>query len=276
MIVPGVTTVLGALEKPGIPQWVADNTAAYAVANAAELLSRSDKQGFNMLRYYHSRKPDFDDPSVDLSNYSAGVLSDAGQLGTITHDWIEAHVWGDFTPTLVRWEQEQMADKFIEFLDKNDVEPVLSESTVVSTDNHSAGTLDHLWWINGRPTLLDVKTSRGTYITHAAQVAALSASDVLMVEHPEPVEGSVEYTTKKLGTTHWTEDVLPSFNQHAILHVRPDDYDRNGNKIPAFCTLKIIPQWKIDAAYELYLGALKVRHAQQRIKHLEKELGDDL
>jgi hypothetical protein len=38
----GVTTALGVLEKPGIPQWVADNTAAYAIANVDRLMQRSD------------------------------------------------------------------------------------------------------------------------------------------------------------------------------------------------------------------------------------------
>lgn len=274
--VPGVTTVLGALAKPGIPQWVADNTAAFAVAMAPELLRKSDEQAFNLLRWYHTRNPDFDDPTVDLRNYSNGVLNDLANLGTITHDWIEARVWDDFEPALIRWEQEQMAEQFVTWLEANDVQPVVSEVTVVNTGTHDAGTLDHIWIINGVPTLVDVKTSRNTHLTHVAQLAALSASNVMMREHATAVPGSAEYKTKKHGTTHWTEDVLPSFSQHAILRVRPDDVNHKGEFVPAYCKLDIIPQWKVDTAYEIYLGALRVKHAENRIKTLEKEHADDL
>ena len=84
-VVPGVTTVLKRLDKPGVLQWAVDNTAAYAVANVDGLLNRTEEQGFGFLRWYWKRDPLKGDLS-DIRNYSDGVLNDAAELGTMMHD----------------------------------------------------------------------------------------------------------------------------------------------------------------------------------------------
>lgn len=275
LLVPGVTTVLGALEKGGVTQWAVDNTAAYAVANVDALLNRDETQGFGFLRWYHRRmkEEDFDNPEIDIRDYSNGVLNDLAELGTMTHDWIADHVNDFFPDDLVRDEQVEMIDRFLEWWAENDVQVVASEITVVGDTEVGgyAGTLDHIWVIDGVPTLVDVKTSRSTRKEHWAQLAALGAATSYMKQVDENYPGAVEYDTKQWGKTYWVEEPLPAFTQYAILHLRPVDFDSRGTVIDSFCTLKVVEQEKIDTAFDLFKGALTVRHAERKLKELEKE-----
>lgn len=153
----GVTTAVGALDKPGLKQWVADQTAYYAVANADKLLLKSEEQGFNMLRWYHTRakESDFDNPLIDLNYYHSGVLNDAAELGTSVHEWVEAYLTGGFPPELVRDEQVQMVEAFLEWESQHDVEAVSTEMTVFGQGY--GGTLDMIVKIDGVTYLADLK-----------------------------------------------------------------------------------------------------------------------
>lgn len=289
VVVPGVTTVLGALDKPGVVQWAVDNTAAYAAANAQELLNRTEVQGFNMLRWYHRKTPDFDDPIQEMRDYSNGVLNDLADLGTMIHDWIAFEVADMFPPDLIREEQTQMAEAYLDWKDQHYIEPVVSEVSVLNTDARYAGTLDHVWNLgcdhedpclgqsDGEliPTMVDVKSSRAVRDSHIAQLAALGAANVMMREVGVDYPGAVEYDTKQWGKTYWVEDVPPDFSRYAILQVRPKDIDKSGERIPAFCSLHPVDQRFIDLGYETFLGALRVRHAERSIKDLQKELGKE-
>lgn len=271
LLVPGVTTVLGVLDKGGIVQWAVDNTAAYAVANIDALLNRDAAQGFGFLRWYHRRmkESDFDDPRVDISDYSSGVLNDLAELGTMTHDWIADFVNDYFPDALIREQQTEMIEKFLQWWSEHEVQVVASEITVVGEDN--AGTLDHIWNIDGIPTLLDVKTSRKVRFSHYGQLGALGAANYYMREVDAGYPGAVEYETKKWGKTYWVEEPIPEFTQYAILHLRPSDTTSQGEYMEPFCELHIIPQEKIDAGYELFRGALGARLAERKLKQLEKE-----
>jgi len=110
---------------------------------------------------------------------------------------------------------------------------------------------------------------------HYAQLGALGAADTLMVQVPEGTEGAALYDTKKWGKTYWREDTVPDVSEYAILRIRPDDTDHLGNPIPAFVELKHIPHPVVDAAFELFLGALKARHGQLALKRAKKEHGFD-
>lgn len=276
LLVPGVTTVLGALDKGGIVQWAVDNTAAYAVANIDALLNRTEEAGYGFLRWYWRRmkESDFDNPDVDIRDASNGVLNDLAELGTMTHDWIADFVLDNFPEDLVRPEQEQMAAEFVDWFNNHDVQPVLVEKTVVG-DGY-AGTLDHLWIVDGVATLIDAKTSRHTRDSHIAQIAALGAANYMMTEVTADHPDAVEYETKKWGKTYWIEEPIPAFSEYAILHLRPDDYDAKGNFVPAFCELKKIPHEEVEAAFDIFQGALQVKNAESRLKRLRKEkLADD-
>lgn len=297
-VVPGVTTVTGVFDKGGVAQWAVNQTAAWAVYNIDSLLRRTEDQGYKMLRYYWKRTPDFDDPTVDITDYHVGVLNDAAELGTLTHDWIAEHINGNFEPDLVRNEQVRMVEVFLEWLAGHTVRPRVTEVTVVGAGY--AGTLDHIWDIRcdhaGDPcipgadwdfvtVLLDVKTSRATRDEHYAQLGALGAADTMMTQVTEEHfllgglaggENPVgHYKTDKWGDTYWREDVLPDFSEYAILQVRPDDVDNGGRPVPAYAKLKHIPHEVVDHAFEYFLGGLKARHAQLELKRAKKTVGLD-
>lgn len=253
-VVPGVTTVLKKLDKPAVTQWAVDNTAAYAVANIDALLSRTEEQGYGFLRWYWKRDPLAGDLS-DIRNYSNGVLNDAAELGTLVHDWIAAdHGVGAYPNVSAApeffWEMIAEWDKFKL---EHDIEPILTETTFWSEQYGYAGTADALWKVDGVPMLLDVKTSRNTWDEHYMQLAALGACESMLLE---PTEG------------HWVEEPVPAFSQYGLLHIRPSDYDKNGEPLDAFCKLKVVSHDEIPALFDAFLGLLKVSHAQNELKKI--------
>lgn len=259
ILVPGITTVNNAINMPGLVQWAVDQTAAYAVANVDGLLSRTEEQGWGFLRFLHRRKPDVDSPELNLWNYHDGVLNDLAELGSKTHDWINDFVTGGFPEDPDSEHQQQMIEKFLEWWSENDVEVLETEVTVVG-DGY-AGTLDHIWRVNGTLCWVDAKTSRKIRETHIAQLAAIGAADGMMMEVPEGHEGSVEYDSKRWGKTHWIEVAPPACAQYAVLHLRPDTEDG-----PAFCEFQVIPHEAIDQGFEMFRGALRIKHAQRAMK----------
>lgn len=280
----GVTTALGILDKGGVLQWSIDNTVAYAMANIDRLVDMEPHQQFGFLRFYHSRfkEADFDDPLKDITDASNGVLNDLAELGTVTHSWIEENLNGRFEPEIFREAQAEMIEAFLAWKSQHDIKVVLSEATVVG-ENY-AGTLDHLLIIEclhdgptclgqpsggAVPTLVDVKTSRRTRREHIAQLAALGAAQSLIREVDAATPGAVEYKER-----WWIEDVLPSFSEYAILHLRPGEVGHGGEYTEPFCKLKKVPQAKIDEAYNLFTAAVDARLSERKLKQLDKELGE--
>ena len=262
----GVTTALGALDKPGLKQWVADQTAFYAVANADRLVTRGEEQGFNMLRWYHTRGKSemFDNPEFDLNHYHTGILDDAAELGTSVHEWIEEYLTDGFPPDLVRDEQVQMVEAFLDWLGQHDVTVIATEMTVFG-DGYG-GTMDLIAEVDGVRYQIDIKTARAVRDTHIAQLAAYGAASMALVEVPEGTEGAVEYKG-----SWWVDKTLPAFQKYAVLQVRPDDYDSSGDLIPAFCKMHVISQEEIDAGYLLYLSAQNARLSAKMLADARKE-----
>ena len=258
-LVPGITTVNNAINIPGLVQWSVDQTAAYAVTHPDDIRNRTEIQGWGFLRHYHNRKPDLDSPETNIYNAHVGVLNDLAELGSITHDWINDFVTGGFPEDPSRDEQAEMIVKFLEWWDIHEVEVIATEVTVVG-DGY-AGTLDHIWKIDGTVTIVDTKTSRKIRETHLAQLAAIGASEAMMREVPPGTEGATEYVTDMWGKTYWVEDVLPPFTKYAALHLRPSTEDG-----PAFCKLEKIPQEAIDSGHIMFRGALLIKRAQSEMK----------
>lgn len=280
-IVPGVTSVLSAIDKPGLINWHIENTVAYASTHVDDLLSRTEEQGMGFLRYYTRRlkQKDLDDREVTALTYSQGVLDDLSEVGTFIHEYIEADINGTFGPDPWRADQEQMVVAYLDWAAENTLEPVATECTFFG--NGYAGTADFVGLINGVPTLGDWKSSRRVYDSHEAQLAALGAAHTWAREVPEGTEGAVHYKLKpSVSKEHggqvdswWVAEPVPSFSEYAILQVRPDDYDSQGNPIPAFAALHKIDQELIDSGWDLFTAALAARHAQRRRKDALKALG---
>lgn len=280
-VVPGVTSVLGVIDKPGILNFHIENTVAYAVTHIDDLLSRTEDQGMGFLRYYTRRmkQKTLDDPTVDVLNYTFGVLDDLAELGTFIHTYAEAEVNGWFTPDPWRPEQQQQVNAYEEWRSENEMIPVATECTVFG--NGYGGTADFFGTVNGTPTLVDYKSSRRVYDSHQAQLAAMGAADVWAREVEEGTEGAVYYkivpsVAKEHGgqvDSWWVAEPVPAFSEYAILQIRPDDWDAEGNYIPAFAKLHTIDQTLIEAGWDLFTAALAARYAQRRRKEALKALG---
>lgn len=223
-VVPGVTTVLKNLNKPGVLQWAVDNTAAYAVANVDGLLNRTEEQGYGFLRWYWKRDPLKGDLS-DIRNYSNGVLEDSANLGTMMHDWIAADHGAcpypdvSLAPSFF-WE---MVEEWEEFQKRHEVKPVHSEITMWNDEFGYAGTADGVWEIDGKLSLIDIKTSRNTWDEHLMQLIALHNCETLLIEESEG---------------KWKELDQLVYDQMALVHIRPTDTDKQGNPMAPFAELK--------------------------------------
>lgn len=257
VVVPGVTTVLKMSNKPALIQWAVDQTAAYAVANVDGLLSRTEEQGWGFLRWYWNRDPLKGE--VDIRNFYNGVRDDAANLGTLIHEWIEADTTDGIYPDTTDapeflW---QMVEQWDKWFAEHDVKPIVSEGTVWSHKHGYAGTMDGIWEIDGVTYLLDVKSSRNIFDEHFMQLAALGEADVLMVEVEEGV---------------WEEKPMPKFDAYAILHIRPQDVDKDGNVKDAYCTLDILDKDEMPYHFDAFKGLLQVSHSKIALKEKRKEI----
>lgn len=137
--VPSVTTYLGILAKPALIHW------------AWEL-------GVAGLDY---RK----------------VRDSAGDTGTLVHYLILCQLKG-IEPELDMFSPQDLAttaspmNKFNEWLEGKEIEPILLETPMVSETYGFGGTPDYYGKVNGVLTLLDFKTGKGVYQEAFYQVAA--------------------------------------------------------------------------------------------------------
>lgn len=252
-IYPSVTTVLKRVAKPGLHQWIADQTAAYAVANLPYLMRVSEEKGWGYLRWYWSREPDL--VATELRTWHEGVRDDAGELGTNLHEWLEADLDGTVEPVGLNAEEaREMAEQFHLWLRTHRIEVRRTEFTIVNTVIGYAGTADAHWLIacdHEHPclgqergvfvsVLVDLKTSRYTWPEHGMQLAALSDANVVMREVVKGYAGSKMHEATVDGKrvrSWWVEEEPPTYQHLAVLHLRPTDLDPSGETIPAFCEL---------------------------------------
>lgn len=245
---PSVTTVLKNEAKPAIAQWAANQTAAYAVANAERLLGMSDAKAYGFLQYFWNRAPK--DPlstDLDLAGYHNSVLSDAGELGDSVHEWIEASLFttSPFPSVIDRnerfWECVEQFDKWRSTVD---LVPHRTEVTVWDERPEDglgyAGTFDLQAEINGEMYLIDVKTSRGLYSSTWMQLAALYNARYLLQEGPD-------------GKDQMIEDWQKPIQKLAVLHVRPNDVNYDGSVRPAFARLVEMP-YEQERFFQSFLG----------------------
>lgn len=251
--VPGVTTITGVTDKPALRQYYADAVAARAVTSIEPLMNRSSEEGFNYLRWAGS-----------------GASKQAAQNGNIVHDWIDQHMTGGFEPELENGDQEIMVAEFLSWKAQHDIEVLCSEETFYNPTVGYAGTGDWIWRIDGIVTLGDNKTGKNVYKEARQQLSALGACSVWLRQVPEGTEGAFRYENKEFGETWWVEDAVPVFQEYAVLHIRPPAYDFHGNPVDSFCELQVIPQWRIDLAWDGFLGAYALKDADRREAAEEK------
>lgn len=153
-IVPGVTTVLGLLNKPALVPW----------ANKLGL------QGIDVKKYV--------DDKADIGTLGHAMVTDT-LMGTVTD-------LSDYSQNQIDL-AENCALSFWEWEKENPIEEVFfCEKPLVSEAHRFGGTLDIYAKVNGRREIIDLKTGSGIYDEHLWQVAALKR---LLEEHGNPVDG---------------------------------------------------------------------------------------
>lgn len=179
VLVPGVTTVLGVLAKPALVNW----------ANKLGL------QGIEVGKY----------------------VDNLADVGTLTHAIIEDYLKGavtdfsDYTPNQ-RKLAECASSKFFEWEKKNDFEMIKSELQLVSDKHYFGGTCDIYTMLNGKKTLIDIKTSKACYSEHFTQVAAYK---ILLEEHGYPVEDCKILRIGREEAEGFDEKSVPCVDIHA-------------------------------------------------------------
>ena len=138
-IVPGVTTVLGVLNKPALVPW-------------------ANKLGLQ---------------GIDSSKY----VDEKAAIGTLAHQMIADYLRGEETDTSeyskIQIDQAENAVlSFFEWEKNNHIEPILIEEPMVSEIHRFGGTIDCLGKLNGELYLLDFKTSAGIFPEMMIQLAA--------------------------------------------------------------------------------------------------------
>jgi len=140
-LVPGVTTVLGILNKPALVPW----------ANKLGL------QGIEVGKF----------------------VDDKAAIGTLAHQMIADYLRGETTDTseYSKMQIEQAENAVLSFLEwekSHKLQPILVEEPMVSERHGFGGTVDLVATINDDPELclIDFKTSKGIFPEMFVQVAA--------------------------------------------------------------------------------------------------------
>lgn len=160
--VPGVTTILGCLDKPAIPKWAAAQVATYVAENAdavEQLRSLGERGMVNALKEIPWKKRD-----------------DAATRGTTLHDYAEALLNGEEVD--VDDELVPVIEHALQFMEDWHIEPIATECAVASREHWYAGTAD-LFAKYTRPdtghsgtAIFDWKSGKALYPDYAWQLSA--------------------------------------------------------------------------------------------------------
>lgn len=198
--VPGVTTVIGILDKPALVNWAAAETAAYADEHWAELseLRSADRiERLKGARFATNRRAVVRGTRV----HSLGErLAHGEQIDE-----------GEITPELRPW-----VEGYARFLDEWDIETAAAELPVAHSEYRYAGTADLFAWSPRLGhVLLDIKTGKSVYSEVALQLAAYRYADMGIRE---------QVVTGPRGgkRTEWVDAPVPQVDQTLVVHVRED------------------------------------------------------
>ena len=193
--VPGVTTILGVLDKPAIPKWAAGQVAEYVADNP---------DGVETLRQMGRG------PMVQaLKNLPWQKRDDAGVRGNILHDYAEALLNGEEVE--VDDEHVPVMENALAFMDEWRIEPILVEAAVASREHWWAGTLDLIAKYRHPRTghegvaIMDWKSGKALYAEFAWQLNA--------------------YAHAEFAGLNGDEKPVPTCDAAFGVQIRPDGFD---------------------------------------------------
>jgi hypothetical protein len=187
--VPGVTTILGVLNKPALPKWAATSVAEY-VADNREAVEHLYAAGRG--------------PMVGaLKEMPWQKRDDAAARGTKFHEFAERIMRGEEVD--VPDEQVPLVENALRFMDDYQIEPILTEYRVGSREHRYAGSGDLIANTRIGVAALDWKTSKRIYATTAMQNVAYAYADFY--------------------DDNGEEKPLPEVEHSFGVHIRSDGYD---------------------------------------------------
>jgi ribosome-associated translation inhibitor RaiA len=191
---PGVTTILDQRPKPGLIDWAARCGAEWAIDNLARVRSRATPAHVVYDGIYKAR---------------FAVSGQAAAKGTTVHRLAEALVAG--REVEVPEPLRGYVDSYVDWLDREDVEPLAVEVTVCNREVRYCGTADLVAYVRGEPALVEVKSGAAVYAESALQAVAYARAET--------------YTSAEdQGREHPLKD-LANLQRGYVLHVRPDGWD---------------------------------------------------
>lgn len=239
-----VTTLIGALDKPALLYWAAEEAAKLAVSVAPSLKFRIQEEGpdavVKWLRDARMRPP-------------KGQRS-ASELGTAVHDACEEYALTGIRPD-VDEEVRPFLDRFDEWAQNWQPEYLAAEAAVYNKTYGYAGTLDAIAVIDGQKVLLDYKTSRKSvgsdgkpshpYPEAALQLSAYRHAELMATWRARRFEKYrrryylLNTDEEKLG------EPMPTLDGAVVLHITPEHAD-------------LYPVRADEAVFEKFLYAIEV------------------
>lgn len=186
--VPGVTTILGVLNKPALPKWAAGSVAEYVADN---------REAVEHL-YYAGRGP----MVAALKEVPWQRRDDAAARGSTFHDFAERIAKGEEVD--VPDEQVGLVESCLAFMDDYGIdETALSEVCVGSREHRYAGKVDLI----ANDAIWDYKSGKRIYASTAYQLSAYANAEF--------------YSDGDGGE----ETPLPKVSEAFGVHIREDGYD---------------------------------------------------
>lgn len=218
--IPGVTTVIGILDKPALVNWAARETAIYADENWDKLAAMRSGDRIQLLekaRYNTNRK--------------------AVVKGNRIHALGERLAHGEEVDAPL--EIRSQVEAYARFLDAWDLTTVATETPVCHTEWTYGGTFDLIAQSPRFGTsLMDIKTGKGVYSEVAVQLNAYANCDLRLVE--EVVTGPRGGTSSQ-----WREAPMIVPDSLLVAHVLED-------------TVEMVPVKLDPSIFEAFLHMLEI------------------
>jgi len=219
-MVPGVTAILGELNKPYLMPWAAKEVYNYMVAHeesVSKCLKENDIAGYKAI-------------CLTAKTAYLRKSKQAADSGTVAHDYIEkyinAKIEGKLVKTVPKPKDEVAVAcirAFFAWEKANKVNWLASEVVVGSKVHEFGGKLDAVAEIDGEVFLIDFKTSKQISKDYFLQTAAYALA---LEEMGVVVDGRIILRIDKEGKG-FEEMVVPTpmdFDQKSFLHIR--EYSR--------------------------------------------------
>lgn len=258
-----VTTVIGALDKPALIYWSAEETAKAAVAAAGSLQQRIDEDGeeetVKWLTGARFRRP-------------RGQRT-AAELGTAVHEACESYALTGQRPD-VDDEVRPFLDQFDRWLDETQPSYQATEVCVYHPEFGYAGTADAFLTIDGTPFIADYKTSRQTFDKRGKlrtpypeqvglQLAAYAHAELAAVWRPRRME-KFRRRYYLLSETERAQAVpVPAVDAGLVIQISPESchaYPINVSEpvFEAFLHVQEAARWVQETSKKVMGSALEV------------------